>query len=930
MLFKRKPISTAALASLLIITSLHSCKVDDRYSFDKIKNLDTEVTLFENGISIPLVQNTAKISVDSILRLTGIDTTAFGEYLKVGDNGNYFLNYENKFSLTDAIKDLDLQNVVDIDAVSYNQSVSYNIGSLDASSLSTEEKNYSYSEKMMDFSFDIADFQPTGQQSTIFTQSEIKNAATLAQKAGLSSVTLPGTTLPFSSDDSAVVSGVEFSAHIQSVETIYLKSGSAIKVDISIPGCIFTSGEITPDVKVELGDLLTFKGGSTLLDCSSLVLGPANSYKASGIFDVASLNGAKIAQDKNIALTGSIKCSDLQTSVSAASAVTGDIAVNVEISFVDFELDSAYGQIVGFSYDIDDENETISYDLSDDIGNFGTFTVIPKGSPALTLVIDIPEIEGVKITSEDGILVNVPSFIRFGTVPSGLVYDEEASTLVVSDIKKATYLIPISKFVITPKKSGDKYVFEDTYSVEGSAGLPDGRYDIAKLLPASGKDMSVNATIPAIEAQSIQLDELAIDIDEQADIELIGATDIPEMVKGLGIVNLDAVKAQLDIDLQNLPDIGEGQYTVELRVRMPDFINPSSFQVYGQIVDGKYSNSVDIKNLDFSDLDLESLRADGSSIVGKVKITGKVMAEDPTVDVSTLTGDVTGEVCIRISGADGKIKVRDLTAQVDYQIDSTMTVPFFTLPDVLADANLDLPDATLVAEVTSNLAIPISAQLDLNDGMYSFPIKFPYCEDPAQSLIEANEFSIDLNQLITSGKEELPVVFNLNVSPDKDTHIFTDAEYEMDVNLTMNVPVQFGEEFTMNYADTLDLGDDAATLREVLSQSEIQLYGKVESTLPYRVSVNLELLKYDSASGTYSVIETEEPIASIITEPETTGDIALVIKSIPEEELEGLSHLRFSFDLGANGAVLNEDSFILFHGLGIKAPQGITVNIGKE
>jgi hypothetical protein len=930
MLFKRKPISTAALATLLIITSLHSCKVDDWYSFDKIKNVDTEVTLFENGISIPLVQNTAKITVDSILRLTGIDTTAFGEYLKVGDNGNYFLSYENKFSLTDAINDLDLQNMVDIDAVSYTQSVSYNIGSLDASSLSTDEKNYSYSEKLMDFSFDIADFQPTGQHGTLFTQTEVKNAAVVAQKAGLSTVTLPATTLPFSSDDKAVVSGVKLSSHIQSVETIYLKAGSAIKVDVSIPGCIFTSGEITPEVKVELGDLLTFKGGSTLLDCSSLVLGPANSYKASGTYEVASLNGAKIAQDKKLTLTGSVKCSDLQTSVSEASAVTEDIAVNVEISFVDFELDSAYGQIVGFTYDIDDEDEKISYDLPDDIGNFGTFTVIPKGSPALTLVIDIPEIEGVKVVSEDGILVNVPSFIRFCTVPAGLEYDEKASTLLVSDIKKATYSLPISKFVITPKKSGDKYVFEDTYSVEGSAGLPDGRYDIAKLLPAAGKEMSVNATIPAIEAQSIQLDELAIDIDESTDMELIGAADIPEIVKGLGTVNLDAVKAQMDIDLKNLPDIGEGQYSVELRVRMPDFVNPSSFQIYGQIVDGKYSKTVDIKNLDFSDLDFEKLRADGSSIGGEVTITGKVMAEDPTVDVSTLTGEVTGEVNIRIAGADDKIRVKDLTAQVDYQIDSTMTVPFFTLPEALADANLDLPDAQLVAEVTSNLAIPMSAQLDLNDGMYTFPIKFPYSEDPAQSMVEANEFSIDLNPLITSGKEELPVVFNLNVSPDTDTHIYTDAEYGMDVNLTISVPVQFGEEFTMNYADTLDLGTDAGTLREILRQSEIQLYGKVESTLPYRVSVNLELLKYDSGTGTYSVIETEEPIAAIITEPETTGDFALIIKSIPEEEIEGLSHLRFSFDLGANGAVLNEDSFILLHGLGIKAPQGITVNIGKK
>lgn len=98
-MIKRKQFAKVAGAICCVVaftSALSGCKVDERYNFENIKNVSTDVTIFQNGISVPLVQSTAKISVDSLINLSGLDTTAFGDYLKVYDNGDYYLGYGNE------------------------------------------------------------------------------------------------------------------------------------------------------------------------------------------------------------------------------------------------------------------------------------------------------------------------------------------------------------------------------------------------------------------------------------------------------------------------------------------------------------------------------------------------------------------------------------------------------------------------------------------------------------------------------------------------------------------------------------------------------------------------------------------------------------------------------------------------------------------
>lgn len=282
---------------------------------------------------------------------------------------------------------------------------------------------------------------------------------------------------------------------------------------------------------------------------------------------------------------------------------------------------------------------------------------------------------------------------------------------------------------------------------------------------------------------------------------------------------------------------------------------------------------------------------------------------------------------MNIAGKDGKIAIDDIAAKVEYQIDSSLTVDFFELPEAIEGSTFDLPNAELVAKVVSNLAIPMNAKLDLNDGMYDLDVKFPYSENPSEFKTVENRYTLDLNPLLTEGKEKLPVRFALNVTGDSESHVNPDAEYDMDIDLGFKVPLKLGSECSITYSDTLDISKNAETIAKVLEKNAVKLFGTVESTMPFSVGVKAELLSF--SNGTYSVIPTAEPVESILAQPSGKNEFSVGLKVASGVNLDNLSHIRFSFTLGADGSQLNSGDYILLEDLGVRVPEGITVDVSE-
>lgn len=201
-MIKRKQFAKVAGAICCVVaftSALSGCKVDERYNFENIKNVSTDVTIFQNGISVPLVQSTAKISVDSLINLSGLDTTAFGDYLKVYDNGDYYLGYETNYSMKEALDELNLKNLVDISSVGYSTELTYDIGSLDASNFATTRMEYEGGETIGDININT-NVEPISQKSVILTQKQLSAAVQSAQATGTSQLVFPAFNIPFSAE----------------------------------------------------------------------------------------------------------------------------------------------------------------------------------------------------------------------------------------------------------------------------------------------------------------------------------------------------------------------------------------------------------------------------------------------------------------------------------------------------------------------------------------------------------------------------------------------------------------------------------------------------------------------------------------------------------------------------------------------------------
>ena len=191
-----------------------------------------------------------------------------------------------------------------------------------------------------------------------------------------------------------------------------------------------------------------------------------------------------------------------------------------------------------------------------------------------------------------------------------------------------------------------------------------------------------------------------------------------------------------------------------------------------------------------------------------------------------------------------------------------------------------------------------------------------------------NSFEKDLNPLLQIQKDSISAQFDLKLSPEKVSKVDMFADYSLDLALAVEVPVQLGDEFSFTYADTVALGSSADILKEVLAMTSAQLFGQVESTLPFTVGVALELLAYDAENNTYTVLPTEE-IKTVLAKAGENNDFTLLLKTLEGSDLSALSHLRFSIELASNGQVLGKENYICISGLGITVPEGVSVNVSE-
>lgn len=286
-----KLLATLLLPGLLVA----SCKVDEQYSIDNVKDIDTDVTLFsENGLDVPL-GSSDKIVVDSLMSKLNESARKFIE--KNGDS--YLLKTSGKFSLDEELKKLDMASLAGINGVNINEPVEYNLDfNKDDFKIDAVEHNETIkisSDEIIDFGKQTIDFNtsftanvakyapseeklnlspvPITQNLQLIPAGE-KNAlgTALLMLAGgdqNKEISIPSELLQSEftfSDIEASVDAVNISLDevITKIEDVKLDPDAGIDIDLSLPDCILSEGSVTAEINVDLSKIFKIEGQGVL------------------------------------------------------------------------------------------------------------------------------------------------------------------------------------------------------------------------------------------------------------------------------------------------------------------------------------------------------------------------------------------------------------------------------------------------------------------------------------------------------------------------------------------------------------------------------------------------------------------------------------------------------------------------------------------
>ena len=816
---RRRFSASLAVVFLLLGTG---CSVVQEYDVN-IKDLDTEVTLFEQGLSVPL-GSTNKIELGTLLNSQGQNIQ---DFLKADDNGVLLLTYSGNTSLTQQIQDLKLSDMAKTDAVNINQEFTYHLGDVDPDKFSIDGKQVN-----VDFAFpDVSSIDMSipavntnlnaikagldkyanviennknlnipelGHSQTVNQVAALATAASAAAAAAggnantefaiydnpLGKELLPDVTV--GSAESPVTikvnpSPIKLSDDITCIDKITLDPGAKMTLSLKMSTPFISSGQLVPELNLDLSSVFNIKGGS-VLDLSDLVLSNTNSWTASKTYDIAGLATTKygnpdgtdpavISIDENISLYGTVVINDPKTTLNTVSG-NSTMKIELDITFSSLALKSAEVTV-----------KDIAVDEYKDVVNIGSESAFA-----------VPEdIKTVKVVEMDP------------TKPITLTLAPSSTALLSKMHLPYTIELEFPDYVDVQGATGGKLTFSD---------------DLSK--GTRNHDIVITALHPTVENHAVAVNaEVKVKANVTATGIKISTDDLPssaadDITFNVSVTGNPAIK-----------DVVVTTNTIEKETAQPEEV--LEFPIEG--MDG----------------------------MGSFTITP---SGTPAVSVDFNLPSIPGLNIVPGTGADAVV---------------------MTLPDLFTFDTSSLPaqaqfsaekhTITLVGGVPANITLPITSIHVVpveDDGKYK--VKTSYKVD-GKIFVECNEETgvrqQDFNTV--SGQKfgivvDIPKITAKTIDMDEALSINIDKEYDLDFNLktegrikTIQEVILDGVNFNMaaNFSGLPDMGGDefeadlTLVLPEFIEPSNIPIKGKIHSNgkLADQAPVKIERLKNIDLNG---------------------------------------------------------------------------------
>lgn len=683
---------------------------------------------------------------------------------------------------------------------------------------------------------------------------------------------------------------------------------------------------------------------------------------------------------------GDIQTGKLPAIAESDVKLLGNVATSVEIADYTITVD-------GYKLDSEVDTEAfdkreMEIEVPKEMADIKGLKVFFENDPAITINIDIPDVTpDVRPTDERGLVVKFPEALKFKDFSDIKWYDEQKHALVFSKDEDfpEQIVLPIDYLTVNPQKDQEsgKYYVKGAVEVTGSVGIADGsrmtKADVEKLAQP-GARVSFSVVIPELKPSGASMESYVASIEEEVEFEPLKDVELPELLSSVGQIVLDDVYLYLSVvtgtDFPNLGDDAALSFGAD--VTLPEFLtidderySDGRLSVSGILEKGTQPGSpmqlviapIRLKSLDLNKTNEELTGLKGSlSINGNVSLTGASVVLDEWLD-KTHSFDVrAGLATFENGAATDKIGIEKVTGKVDYQLDPVSTkLDLTSVGEFLSGDNInavvDISRFFVTADLTTNLGVPVKADMKIvpyYGPEAGAPVEHELVIDGASSAAEPKTtkiylsnrepedaqaydkfINLDIVSLLykdeakTQVLDSIKVELNAGTDADKMCIYEPSAEYTLTVDYAAGLPVAFGEDFMIEYRDTLALPDEVAMIMEYGS---LALCGEIESSLPIGFNLTARLL--DSNNQELKV--SDKNIGMQIKSSDAAGNpvkskLELVLGNENKIDLSDLKSLELVFSADSKMAPnvqFREDNFIRAS-LYALIPEGLTLDAAE-
>lgn len=689
-----------------------------------------------------------------------------------------------------------------------------------------------------------------------------------------------------------------------------------------------------------------------------LAEGVTRHFNITGVDLPAAVDG-KIAFNKDIEVKAVAKAGGKVHSADLPAKAADDVKVVVDVKS-DLEVADYQVKMSGYDYELDVEPQVIKVEVPETVAEMEEITIYPEGSPVVKISFDIPELALDVAPAAEGLNISFPQILRFKELPSSYNYDLATNSITLKGSFPAEVALPVEKLVLAPvqDKADGKWYAEGEVNVTGGVSLAAGVLSKAEIesLTEPGKKISVVAHVPEIVPSTLALDTFETSIREEVVLDILSAEDVPAEVVALGKIELDNALINISLDASSLPALGSAKLSVDLAVDLPDMIQAEGADAAGNItlageIDEKGMIVIDpvkVKALDLTGKDIRNGISDVIVIDGTVKLS------DASLDIDEwLAKDLEIEFKADIKD----IEIAKLSGKVDYKVDpvvESVDLSDFTsaLGDMGADANFDFYHAHLALEVTSNLGVPVEAEVELvpyyngkADASKTVPATLLLQPAASADQIQVSKFWLannddrmpagytfveaDILSILNAMPEKLEFRLNAATDPETESVLEPSADYMLTALYLFELPLEFGEEFEITYKT--EIPEIPAILGSLLSQgTKVKLAGEIVNSLPLGLDLKFNFLDKNGNAVPLAEgcgVQKISPCNLDTSASATPLDVVLALKDGAAAEIASLE-LEFNANAaGVAGIPVKEDAYLQAV-LQLVLPEGLTIDLG--